>query len=194
MASRPLIITCALIGALMTGGLAGRMTYAAARAATELRPGETRLEVGFSPDGNAEQIVLAVIGSARHTLRVSAYSFTSMTITKALIEAHKNRVDVQVVADENNNANSRYAAAAFGALTAAGIPVRLNGKYAIHHDKFIVADGVNVETGSFNYSASAAKRNSENALALWNTPALASQYETHWKSRFDEARPFTPGY
>lgn len=37
-------------------------------------------------------------------------------------------------------------------LACAGVDVRLNGKYSIMHNKFIVADGIAVETGSFNYS------------------------------------------
>ena len=184
----------ALLVAVIAGGLAGRYTAPSATAAGQTQAGSPRLEVGFSPKGNAEQVVLSVIESASKTLRVSAYSFTSATVTKALVAAHKRGVDVQVVADDKNNAGSRYAKAAFGALVAAGIPVRLNDAYAIHHDKFIIADQRTVETGSFNYSASAAERNSENALAIWNAPELARTYDAHWRSRFNEGRPFAPDY
>ncbi|MDU8476063.1 phospholipase D-like domain-containing protein, partial [Pseudomonas syringae pv. actinidiae] len=71
---------------------------------------------------------------------------------------------------------------------------RTVGTYPIHHDKFIVVDGKAVETGSFNYTAAAAKSNSENALVVWNDPDLAEQYLSHWQSRWDQGQAFKPQY
>jgi phosphatidylserine/phosphatidylglycerophosphate/cardiolipin synthase-like enzyme len=123
-----------------------------------------------------------------------AYSYTSSTVTRALIEAKRRGVDVQLVADEDNNAKSQYARAALSALVNAGVPVRLNGRYAIHHDKVIVVDAATVQTGSFNYSSAAANKNSENALVVWNNPTLARRYLAHWQSRFDAGEPYRPRY
>ena len=61
-------------------------------------------------------------------------------------------------------------------LKSAGIPIRLDEQYAIHHHKFMVVDGVTLETGSFNYTDGAVKRNAENALVLWNAPQIAAVY------------------
>ncbi len=186
-----LIVLATILSGL--GFLTGRYSATAENRAMP-QGGEGRIEAGFAPDGRAEQIVLTVIDSAKVRIRLSAYTYTSAPVTKALVAARKRGVDVQVVADEKSNAGSRYSQAALGALANAGIPVRLNGVYAIHHDKFVVVDGKTVETGSFNYSAAAATRNSENAVAIWNNPAVAESYETHWRSRFQEGRDFTPGY
>ena len=75
-----------------------------------------------------------------------------------------------------------------------GVPVRLNGHYAIHHHKFMVVDGQHLELGSFNYSAAAASKNAENALLLWRFPALAAGYQTEWQRLWDEAEPLAPAY
>ncbi|MGH8388743.1 MAG: phospholipase D-like domain-containing protein [Pseudomonas sp.] len=65
---------------------------------------------------------------------------------------------------------------------------------AIHHDKLMVVDGMTVETGSFNFTAAAAKSNSENALVVWNDPALAETYLNHWQSRWYQGIAFKAKY
>lgn len=142
------------------------------------------LQVGFSPGPGGLRVVLNMINGAQGEIRLAAYSFTSPEIVRALIAAKKRGVDVQVVADKKGNATNSASRQALNLLTNNGIPVRLNGNFAILHDKFIVADRFHVQTGSFNYSRSAESRNSENVLALWNVPELAKQYLKHWESRY----------
>ena len=68
----------------------------------------------------------------------------------------------------------------------AGIPIHFNSHYAIMHDKYLVIDDKTVETGSFNYTASAEKRNAENVLVVKDDPALAKQYLENWEKLWDE--------
>jgi phosphatidylserine/phosphatidylglycerophosphate/cardiolipin synthase-like enzyme len=149
-----------------------------------------QIEVGFSPNGRAESLVITTIANARSRIEIAAYAFTSRPITEALIAARRRGVAVRLVADARSNQESPYARAAFGALLSAGAQVRLNDRYAIHHDKFVIADGSTLETGSFNFTASAASRNSENALVVAKAPKLVDEYLAHWQSRFDEATPY----
>ncbi|KKY53928.1 phospholipase D family protein [Pseudomonas amygdali] len=149
------------------------------------------IQVGFSPEGSAEQLVLNVIQRARQQIRLMAYSFTSPSVVKALVQAKRRGVDVQVVVDAHGNDNRASRAAM---LANAQIPVRTNAAYKIQHDKVIITDGQNVETGSFNYSASAAKANSENAVVMWDVPAVASVYLEHWQSRWMQGQPYQPTY
>ncbi|SAV26031.1 endonuclease [Klebsiella variicola] len=58
-------------------------------------------------------------------------------------------------------------------LVNAGIPVRTVSQYKIMHDKVIIADGRNVEVGSFNYTRAADRVNSENVLVVWDVPVVA---------------------
>lgn len=159
--------------------------------------GARRIEVGFSPEGSASDLVLRTIGVASSSIRLSAYMLTSPEVTKALIEAKRRGVDVAVVADHNGNLQgsaSRAGQHALSLISRAGIPTRTVKAYAIHHDKFMVIDGKAVETGSFNYTAAAAKSNSENAVVIWNDAELAEQYLNHWQSRWDQGQPFKSNY
>ncbi|WP_323118867.1 phospholipase D family nuclease [Burkholderia alba] len=151
------------------------------------------IEAAFSPDGGAEALVLKVIGSARASIRLAGYSFTSPKVVRALLDAHRRGVDLAVVVDNDGN-RSKSSKQALNLLVNAKVPTRTISRYAIHHDKYIVVDGRHVETGSFNYSASAASRNSENVLVVWNNPALASQYLQHWQNRYDQGTNYRSSY
>jgi len=70
----------------------------------------------------------------------------------------------------------------------------LNDRYEATHDKFMVVDGMHVETGSFNYSSAAANRNAENALVLWNVKPLADRYGAEWARLWQEGVELKPAY
>ncbi|EJK5562221.1 phospholipase D family protein, partial [Salmonella enterica] len=93
----------------------------------------------------------------------------------ALVSAKNRGVSVRVVADEKAN-NNKYTAVTY--LANQGVPVRLDSQYAIMHNKFMVVDGNTVQTGSFNYTASAVSRNAENVLLIQAAPALAKNYRS----------------
>jgi phosphatidylserine/phosphatidylglycerophosphate/cardiolipin synthase-like enzyme len=79
-------------------------------------------------------------------------------------------------------------------LAAAGIPVRLETRFAIAHNKIILIDpleaGSAVITGSYNFTYSAQARNAENLLILRGNPALAQAYLANWRRHKDEAQPY----
>ena len=155
------------------------------------------LEVAFSPKQGAEALVLKAIDSARSSIKVMAYSFTSSRVTAALLRAQKRGVAVSLVADEEHNLKngaSPKARAAFSALSLAGAQVRVISAFAIHHDKVLIVDDLHVQLGSYNYSESAATRNSENVLVNWNNPALAAVYADHFAKNWALAQQFNPGY
>ena len=152
---------------------------------------ELSYEIGFSPKGESLQIVLKGISEAKESILVAAYSFTSKPISEALLDAHKRGVRVAVVADHKGN-SGRYTAVNF--LANHGVPVRLNGRYAILHHKFMVIDGSAVQLGSFNYSAAAVDKNAENVLLLKDVPGIASQYAEEWNRLWGEGVEVKPNY
>ena len=160
---------------------------------TDKAPSTAQIESGYSPEGSAERLVLKTINASQKSIRLAAYSFTSPKVVRALTDAHRRGVDVRVVADEKGT-TSKSGKAALNLLANAGIAVRTNDRYAIHHDKYIVSDGLHVQTGSFNYSQAAAKANSENVLVIWHNAELAASYLRHWQSRYDEGRDYRPAY
>lgn len=166
------------------------LTRAAAACPDPARPAST--ETAFGPEGGAEALILKAIGSAKRSLHVAAYAFSSPTIVKALVEAKGRGVAVQAVVDRKHNTENdpkRIGRDALAALSAAGIPARTNGDFRLHHDKFIVVDSCHVQTGSWNYAESAT-RNSENVIVLWNSPETAAAYLGHWESRYAKGAAF----
>jgi phosphatidylserine/phosphatidylglycerophosphate/cardiolipin synthase-like enzyme len=145
-----------------------------------------KIEAAFSPRGDSLGLVLSAIERAEKSILVAAYFFTSKPVATALLEARGRGVSVRVVADRKGN-SGKYSAVTF--LASRGLPVRLNGNYAIHHHKFMVIDGRHVQTGSFNYSAAAADKNAENVLTLWNAPELAGRYAAEWQRLWEEGKP-----
>lgn len=118
-------------------------------------------DVHFSPKGGAEARLVQYIASAKSSIHVLAFSFTNSAIAKALIAAKSRGVSVEIVLDKSQlTANGSK----LTDVAAAGIPVWIDSKHAIAHNKTMIVDGQYFETGSFNYTASAENSNGENSL------------------------------
>lgn len=154
-------------------------------------PAPVSIESAFSPDAQAQTLVLKVIASASSDIRLAAYSFSSPAVLAALLAAKQRGVDVRVLADYRRN-RKRINLDALDALAGAGIAVRTIDVYAMHHDKYIVVDGQTVQNGSFNYTHDAAVSNSENVLVVWRNALLAQSYIAHWESRWQRAKDYRP--
>jgi phosphatidylserine/phosphatidylglycerophosphate/cardiolipin synthase-like enzyme len=199
IAACTLALTCLTLltstTALARRGAAERLVeqgYAALAAGGPVTvPATGELEVAFSPHGGCTALVVKVINSARHTVRVLAYSFTSAPIAKALVEAHKRGVDVQVVVDKSQK-SAHYTSANF--IANAGIPVRIDFKHAIAHNKVIVVDSKTVEQGSFNYTRAAENSNAENVLVNWDNRRLAEVYLRDWRRHWDHSEAVAARY
>jgi phosphatidylserine/phosphatidylglycerophosphate/cardiolipin synthase-like enzyme len=57
--------------------------------------------VCFTPGGHCTDAIVQALGHAKRTILVQAYSFTSAPIAKALLDAHKRGVQVQVILDKS---------------------------------------------------------------------------------------------
>jgi phosphatidylserine/phosphatidylglycerophosphate/cardiolipin synthase-like enzyme len=146
-------------------------------------------EVAFSPDGGATALIVRTIGEARRSVHVAAYSLTSKPISEALVDAHRHGIDVDVVVDKSQ-ATARYTAATF--LANQGVPIRVDYRYAIMHDKFVVVDGETAEEGSFNYAAAETK-NAENVMVL-HDPVVEGQYGREWDRLWAESETLKGRY
>jgi phosphatidylserine/phosphatidylglycerophosphate/cardiolipin synthase-like enzyme len=151
------------------------------------------IEVWFSPKGGCTEAVVKELNAAKSSVLVQAYSFTSTPIAKALLEAHKRGVKVEVVLDKSQR-TEKYSEADF--LVNVGIPVRIDAQHAIAHNKVMVIDGATVITGSFNFTKAAENNNAENLLVI-RSPELAAKYAANWKVHADHSEPYggrTEGY
>ncbi|NEX60167.1 phospholipase D family nuclease [Noviherbaspirillum galbum] len=160
-------------------------------------PATGEIEVAFSPNEGAEKLVIKTIDSARSSIRLMAYSFTSAAVVSALLHAKKRGVDVAMVVDSKGNMDedrSGKATAALSTLATAGVSVRTISIFAIAHDKTIIVDEATVETGSYNFTSSAATRNSENVIVHWNNPQLAAVYLKHFERNWKQGVDFKKRY
>ncbi len=176
---------------------AGLAKQVLAASSIQAVPATGTIEVGFSPNRGAEDLVLKVINSASSEIQLMAYSFTSANVTRALLNATKRGVQVSILVDQKNNlssGSSPNAKTALSALTTAGAHVMTISAFPIHHDKVIIVDGQHVQLGSFNYSAAAATKNSENVLVNWSNPALAKVYRSHFSNNWALGQQFKPDY
>jgi phosphatidylserine/phosphatidylglycerophosphate/cardiolipin synthase-like enzyme len=112
------------------------------------------------------------------TVLVQAYSFTSAPIAKALVGAHKRGVKIEVILDKSHR-TEKYSEADF--LHNMGIPVSIDAKHAIAHNKVMVIDDSVVITGSFNFTKNAEENNAENLLVI-RDKVLAAKYTANWKA------------
>ncbi|HHU1455052.1 TPA: phospholipase D-like domain-containing protein, partial [Escherichia coli] len=98
---------------------------------------------------------------------------------------------VRIVVDDKGNTN-RASREAMKYINLLDIPLRTVDVFPIHHDKVIIVDGNTVETGSYNFSRAAARKNSENVVVLKNMPDVAAQYLEHWQDRWNKGTDWRP--
>ncbi len=138
----------------------------------ELTLTNTPVEVHFSPHGGCTAAIVDNLTNAKSEILVQAYSFTSAPIAKALVDAHKRGVKVEVILDKSQR-TEKYTSATF--LANMRIPVYIDAKHAIAHNKIIIIDRETVITGSFNFTKNAEEKNAENLIII-KSKELASIY------------------
>lgn len=131
------------------------------------------MDVYFSPRGGATGAIVREIASARSEILVQAYSFTSSSIAKALINARKRGVKIQVILDKSQ-CGDKYSSADF--LVHGGIDTFVDFRHAIAHNKIMIVDRAVLITGSFNFTRAAEERNAENILLIRGNRPLLDRY------------------
>lgn len=152
------------------------------------------MQVLFTPGDDIEGAVVEAVRVAKSEVLVQAFTFTSRTIARALVEAHARGVKVRVTADAAEAAradNSRVAE-----LAAAGVAVLLDDRFQSAHNKVMVIDADSgpgtVITGSFNWSYAAQRRNAENVVIFRGQRAVSMRFRQNWERLASDARPY-PG-
>jgi mitochondrial cardiolipin hydrolase len=142
----------------------------------------------FSDRDRIADRIISAINHTRHTLDIAVYSLTQSEITAAIQEAHRRGVRVRIVTDEGQSFDSH---SEIGYLRSIGIPIRLSegfrGRRSLMHNKFSVFDGGQVETGSYNWTASATSYNFENAIFI-RDPKVSARYEEEFQHIWAQAR------
>ncbi len=157
-------------------------------------PATGTIQVAFPPEDDANGLIVNALREARKSVRVQAFSFTSNEVSFALIAAKKRGVDVQVIADaeQERKLNNHK----LGLLQQNGIRVWLDQQHQSAHNKIMLIDGESatptVLTGSMNFTYSGQFKNAENLLVLRGNKALADVYGANWQRHFNHATPYRP--
>jgi phosphatidylserine/phosphatidylglycerophosphate/cardiolipin synthase-like enzyme len=79
---------------------------------------------------------------------------------------------------DKSQRTEKYSSATF--LFNNGIPVKIDAKHTIAHNKVMIIDGETVITGSFNFTKAAEEKNAENLLVIRDRK-LAERYTKNWQ-------------
>jgi phosphatidylserine/phosphatidylglycerophosphate/cardiolipin synthase-like enzyme len=144
------------------------------------------IDVYFSPQGGAAGAVVQALDTAKQAAFVQAYSFTNREIAEALVRAHQRGIVVHVILDKSElkdrNSMADYVANA-------GIPVLIDAKHPIAHNKVMIIDGETLITGSFNFTQQAEQHNAENLLVI-HDHGLAERYLANWHEHEAHSGPY----
>jgi phosphatidylserine/phosphatidylglycerophosphate/cardiolipin synthase-like enzyme len=162
------------------------------------------------PGERCTQAVVDRINGAKRQVLVWACSFNPAPIDRALMDAHKRGVDVQVIMDKSQTSDM-FCSATF--LANEGVPTYIDPVHKIAHNTLMVIDEKTVITRSFNFTKSAEKRTFFNfikstaqrlfdkpnpfgdcftgpVLVIHNTPKLAAQSTADWKEHLGHSEPY----
>jgi len=146
-----------------------------------------KCQVLFSPEDQVADQLIALIAAEKKSIKAAVYCLMHRGISKALIDAHRRGVNVEVIVDPYS-VKSR---SPVKSMVAEALPVfvwdppevmkesksgkKVKQKKPLMHDKFCVLGNNKVWTGSFNFTFEAANRNQENVVVLENTQ-VATQF------------------
>lgn len=141
------------------------------------------IQVFFSPHGGCTDSIVTALNQAEQSVFIQAYSFTSAPIAKAVVDAHKRGVQIEVILDKSQR-TEKYSSADF--LVNAGVSVLIDDKHKIAHNKIIIIDSNTVITGSFNFTKAAEESNAENLLIIRDAD-LSAKYTGNWNKHSEHS-------
>jgi len=162
----------------------------------DLTLNNTPAHVYFSPDGGCTAAIVKQIDNATMEVLVQAYSFTSAPIAKALVNAKKRAVNVEVIVDKSQRKEPKKQGASYTSATFLAnmkVPTYIDDAHSIAHNKIIIIDKQIVITGSFNFSKAAEEKNAENLLILKNSE-LAGIYIDNFVKHKQHSEKLMPRY
>lgn len=137
-------------------------------------------EVWFSPGDQCRDAVISHLDSARRRADICVFTIADDEITDAILAAHRRRVQVRVVSDDDKRHDS---GSDIERLRSAGVAIALDDTSAHMHHKFALFDERWLLNGSFNWTRSASQVNEENLVATNDPQQLrefAGQFEALW--------------
>ena len=134
----------------------------------------------FSPEDGAR--IPELIDSAKETVDIEIYVFSSRDVVEALERARSRGVRVRIIIERDVVGDDNDAI--FRELASKGFSIRYASRaYKLTHSKFIIVDRKAVLVGSHNLSNSALYKNREASVIIHDRRAVdefIGAYETDW--------------
>ena len=146
------------------------------------------VNVCFTPGNPCDKEIINEINHENSRIWIEAYYLTSRPIIASIIEARKRGVDVKVILDKSQLKRGNIGRVQW--IKREGIPVWIDNKVSIAHNKIIILGNNKVITGSYNFTASAQKHNAENMLII-KSPEITRQYYENFQQRLSHSVSYT---
>lgn len=143
-----------------------------------------------TPQPNIEalrDVTLEVINSAISSIDMALYGLSEQSIVDALIDAHNSGISVRIVGHGDYLTHAIYGSF-YRQLQTAGIPFVLSDGLGLMHNKFIIADGHTVLTGSTNFTTTGLFYNFNNIMVFRNDINIANAYTCKFNEMFIDRR------
>jgi phosphatidylserine/phosphatidylglycerophosphate/cardiolipin synthase-like enzyme len=143
--------------------------YTAPSMVSGAEPGPQPAEEHFSPAENLEQLDIARIRQAQHTLDIAMYAFTDKFLAEAIIERARAGVQVRIYRDrsqfeqEEGRSNSKRESTTAQFDGEKNIHVKVKNSRELMHLKAYLIDQQVLREGSANWSPTGLKRQDNNA-------------------------------
>lgn len=167
-------------------------------------PAQPAHQLYFSPQDKVDARLISLIESEKEEIRAAVYCLTHRGIIKALSDARKRGVNVELIVDPF----TIKAKAPLKRMAQAGIAIYIwdpkplpqltslkgNDKKKLRkplmHNKFCVFGKKSVWTGSFNFTSEASNANQENVIVLRDEEAARRYMEEFERVKEDGCSPF----
>jgi len=133
----------------------------------------------IGPSPIMERAVVAYIESAERTLDVCIYDLDLPEFADAFLAAHDRGVKVRIILAKENAAKAYPVIEQLKTMKDLGILTLADNRSGLMHNKFMIADGIRVWTGSYNLTRNCSRFNDNHAIIL-ESPELAVNYEREW--------------
>jgi phosphatidylserine/phosphatidylglycerophosphate/cardiolipin synthase-like enzyme len=171
-----LLASCRETQPAPTGTLEAEPAWLTIYCTAPLDPASASLRGG--PDARLAEAIDAAV----YSVDVAIYHLNLWSVRDALLRAAERGVRVRVVVESDGMFDAEVQD-----LVQAGIPVLGDRRESLMHHKFTLIDGLEVWTGSMNYSVGSAYRD-HNVLLRLRSSALAENYTREFEEMFVDDR------
>lgn len=136
--------------------------------------GNAVIEAAFTPSYECEQKIISYIHNSSVRIDIAVYAINNKAITKALKSAFDRGVKLRILTDRLQA--SRHTSTV-KELFRYGINIKVHSKYKVEHNKFAIFDQKIIATGSYNWTDSASRSNSENCIFITEDQHSLQKYQ-----------------